>query len=43
MEYNVEIKTTKLIIGRALCENIVEATYMIAIIEDDDHANEESD
>jgi len=43
MEYDIEIKPTKLIRGRALCENIVEATYIIVVIEDEEHLSQESD
>lgn len=43
IEYDVEIKTTKLIRGRFLCENIAEETHMISFIKDNEHANEESD
>jgi len=40
MEYDVEIIPTKLIKGRSLYEHIAKATYMIAFIEDEEHANE---
>ena len=43
MEYDIEIKLTKLIRGKALCENIDEASHMIIIIEDEQKLNEESD
>jgi len=43
MEYDVDIKPTRLIIGQTLCENIAEASHMIAIIEDEQYLNEESD
>jgi len=43
MEYDVEIKPTRLIRGRALCENIGKASHMIAIIKDEQHLNLESD
>jgi len=36
MEYDVEIKPTTLIRGRALCENIAKVVYMIVIIKDDE-------
>jgi len=42
MEYDVEIKPIKLIIGRALCENISKAAHMIGFNEDEEHVNEES-
>lgn len=43
MEYDREIKPTKLIRGRSLCENIAEARHIIAIIEDEENLNLESD
>jgi len=39
MEYDVKIKTTKIIRGRDLCENIVESSHMISIIEDERYLN----
>jgi len=35
MEYDIEIKPTKLIRGRDLYENIAEASHMIALMEDE--------
>jgi len=35
MEYDIEIKPTKLIKGRALYENIAKASHMITLMEDE--------
>lgn len=43
IEYDVEIKPIRLIRGRDICKNIVESSHMIAIIEDQEHLNQESD
>jgi len=43
MEYDIEIKLTRLIRGRDLYENIAEASHMIIILEDEQQLNEESD
>lgn len=43
MEFDVEIKPTKLIRGWALCKNMVDVAHMIPIIEDDEPTNQESD
>ena len=42
MECDIEIKPTKLIKDRALCENIVEASHIIALMEDEQQLNQES-
>jgi len=39
MEYDIEIKPTKLIRGRALYENIAKASHMIALMEDEQQIN----
>lgn len=39
MEYDVEIKPIKLTKGWALCKNMVDTTYMIAIIKDEEPKN----
>ena len=35
IEYDIEIKPTKMIKGQDLCENIANASHMIAIIENE--------
>jgi len=43
MQFDIEIKPTKLIKGRALCENIAKDSHMIVVIEDEQQLNEEND
>jgi len=43
MEYDIEIKSTKIIRGRDIYENMVRASYMISIKEDEEYLNQESD
>lgn len=43
MEYDIEIKPTKLIKGWAVCENMADATHMIAVIGDEEATNQEND